>query len=53
MASARDGQGAEYFALISNDVIGFTSYEPQSPLVPPPSDGWAATYYDLTRGPSR
>ncbi|CRK53556.1 conserved hypothetical protein [Rhodococcus sp. RD6.2] len=42
MASARDGQGAEYFALISNDVIGFTSYEPQSLLVPTPSDGWAA-----------
>ncbi|RDI18065.1 hypothetical protein DEU38_121102 [Rhodococcus sp. AG1013] len=42
MASARDGQGAEYFALISDDVIGFKSYEPQSPAVPPPSAGWAA-----------
>lgn len=42
MASARDGEGAEYFALISDDVIGFKSYGPQSPVVPPPSVGWAA-----------
>ena len=42
MASARDGQGAEYFALISNDAIGFKLYDPQNPSVPMPSEGWAA-----------
>lgn len=48
MASARNGEGAEYFALISDDAIGFKSYEPQSPAVSPPSAGWAANTPAIT-----